>query len=298
MICPICKNEYREGITICHDCKVPLVDDLTNGPAPVIYGPREQLEEILAFCESKNMKTGFITYNEECDSTQLYFEGDEIDLGTRYVRTYIRRKNAEKLAIEAGIDPAELTPQLARQLELAKEKEIQDQRRKEQDRNKLYVDKRAKAEDYRSSGIVLVLVGGLGLAALIALYIGAVPGFENLRKNYMFLGVMGVLFLAFVIGGAFSFSKVDGILRQAARDEDLLERMAAKMKVLLTEETIQNALAAKFDLSKMSEAEIYFKRAQYMEDVIRDYFPDAETVMVEKIMDERYSDIYDEDDDN
>ena len=26
--CPVCKNEYREGITMCADCNVPLVDDL------------------------------------------------------------------------------------------------------------------------------------------------------------------------------------------------------------------------------------------------------------------------------
>lgn len=28
--CPICKNEYTEGITICSDCKVPLVDALAH----------------------------------------------------------------------------------------------------------------------------------------------------------------------------------------------------------------------------------------------------------------------------
>lgn len=28
--CPICKNEYREGISECADCKVPLVESLDN----------------------------------------------------------------------------------------------------------------------------------------------------------------------------------------------------------------------------------------------------------------------------
>lgn len=28
--CPVCKSEYREGITNCYDCKVPLVDSLDD----------------------------------------------------------------------------------------------------------------------------------------------------------------------------------------------------------------------------------------------------------------------------
>ena len=31
--CPKCKNEYREGITVCADCNVPLVEDFSTAIA-------------------------------------------------------------------------------------------------------------------------------------------------------------------------------------------------------------------------------------------------------------------------
>ena len=28
--CPKCRTQYREGFTLCSDCKIPLVDELTD----------------------------------------------------------------------------------------------------------------------------------------------------------------------------------------------------------------------------------------------------------------------------
>ena len=30
MFCPVCKNEYREGFTMCSDCKIPLEENLAT----------------------------------------------------------------------------------------------------------------------------------------------------------------------------------------------------------------------------------------------------------------------------
>lgn len=292
--CPICKNEYREGITVCHDCKVPLVDDLKKGPVAVLFGEQEYLEEILGFCERNGLTTGFIRFSEENHAQQLYFDQEEVEEATKWIKVYLTRKEMERLAEKAGIAIEEMTPELAKQLQQEEIEEIKELRQMERERisgRTSYVDKRAKAGEYKSSGFVLVLVGGIGLLALVLMYFGVIPGFQSLKSNYMFMGVMGVLFLVFIVTGIMSFTKVKHILSQAAEDEDLTARVLKFMEEKLTKEAVDGAVPHRED---GGEEEIYFKRAEYMENMLKNEFPDMEESLREKLIEERYSELYED----
>lgn len=298
--CPVCKNEYREGITICHECKVPLVEDLNSGPAPVIYGEREQLEEILQFCKEKDLTTGFITYNGESDSIQLYFERNELEEATKVIRAYFMKKEIDRLAVMAGIDPEEVTPEMARELQLQERKEMEDMRRAERGRGigTSYVDKRAKAADYKSSSLVLSFVGGIGILFLILLYVGAIPALKGWRTNYMFMGVMFLLFLIFIITGFVTFTKVGEILEEADKEEDFIKKVKNDMESILTREIIEQAVASPDSAATVSEEELYFKRIDYMETVLKEKYPDMDSDLFEKLLDERYCELYENSEDN
>lgn len=298
--CPVCKNEYREGITICHDCKVPLVEDLNNGPAPVIYGEREQLEEILQFCKEKGLTTGFITYNEESDSIQLYFERNELEEATKVIRAFFMKKEIDRLAVMAGIDPKEMTPEMARELQLQERKEMEDMRRAERIRGigTSYVDKRSKAAEYKSSSLVLSFVGGIGILFLILLYVGAIPALKGWRTNYMFMGVMFFLFLIFVITGFVTFTKVGEILEEAEKEEDFIRKVKNVMEIILTKDIIDQAVASADPAVTQSEEELYFKRVDYMETVLKEKYPDMDSDLFEKLLDERYCELYENSEDN
>lgn len=67
MWCPICKNEYREGITLCADCKVSLVDTLDE---------TKEDYEILSEMEDESNAKKLISYLEY-SNIPAFLETDE-----------------------------------------------------------------------------------------------------------------------------------------------------------------------------------------------------------------------------
>lgn len=293
--CPICKYEYREGIKECHECKVPLVDDLSEGPVAVICGEQDELEEILQFCEKNGLKTGFIRYIEEEHALHLFFNREELEDATKWIKAYMTEKEMEMLAEMAGIPMEEMTPELAKQLqqeEIEEMKELQQMEKERISGRYSYVDKREKATEYKSSAFVLIIVGVLGLAALVLIYLDILP-VNSLKNNYLFIGVMGFLYLIFLITGVMSYAKVKVLLAQALQEEDLLSRAEKFMDEMLTKGAVDRAVGKSEDVS---EEEIYFKRAEYIGNVLKDEFPDMEDTLCEKLIEERYYELYESND--
>lgn len=294
--CPICKNEYREGIAVCHECKVPLVDDLKDGPVAVLSGEQEYLDEILELCERNGLTTGFLHLNEENNALQLYFNKEEAEEAKKWIKEYLTGKEIERLAQKAGIAMEDMTPELAKQLQQEEVEEMKELRQMEKERisgRNTYVDKRDRADEYKSSGLVLSFVGCVGLVVLVLLYFGIIPGFQSLKSNFMFLGVMGLLFIVFIVMGIMSLSKVKNILSQAAEDEELTDWVKKFMDEKLTKEEIDHAIPCDED---GGEEEIFFKRAEFMENVLKSEFPDMEVSLCEKLIEERYSELYENND--
>ena len=74
---------------------------------------------------------------------------------------------------------------------------------------KVYQDKKAKAEDYKGSAYTLLIVGIIGIAALICMELGVLPFQIAAPGKYITYLVMGALFLIFIIMG---ISLVTGII--------------------------------------------------------------------------------------
>ena len=152
-----------------------------------------------------------------------------------------------------------------------------------------YVDKKQKIEDYKSSGFVLTLVGGVGLVALVLLYLGIIPGFSGLKSNYMFMGVMLVMFIVFVIAGIVSFAQIKTIILEAEADDDLISRVNQFFDEYLTVEKLAKEVVCS---KKDTEEELYFKRTEYMTRVLLQKFPEMNESLREKIIDDKYGEMY------
>jgi len=295
--CPVCKNEYREGVTHCHECRVPLVDVIDDIPEEIFLGEEEICKGLTDFLISMGISTTKMEYNDARDMYSVMVENFETHDAENFMKMYFARMEMTRLAENAGIDVSEMTQEKMREL---KEQELEDFRRQrlEEQADRLnnrvnYVNKHDTIEEWKSSGYVLVLIGVVGTAWMVLLFLGILPGFAGLRKNYMFMGVMSVMFVAFLIGGIVTLFKTKELKKLASVEDDMLSKIKDFCNENITKEIIEKNI--KTDKS-FSDTDLYYARAKYIEDTLRKEFPDMENALREKLIEEKYSEIYESDD--
>ena len=267
--CPKCKNEYRKGFTECHECKIPLVESLDEADEMQIKPKR-------VFDVNDERSYEFLDQYKEDD------EEEEVSEIVSYSDLTFSEKQFQKNE-EDDDDDLEVVAPISEQM--MRQRQIAEAIRKQSS----YVDKKQKIEDYKSSGYVLTLVGGVGLVALVLLYLGIIPGFSGLKSNYMFMGVMLVMFIVFIIAGIVSFAQIKTIILEAEADDDLISRVNQFFDEYLTVEKLAKEVVCG---KKDTEEELYFKRTEYMTRVLLQKFPEMNESLREKIIDDKYGEMY------
>lgn len=267
--CPKCKNEYRKGFTECHECKIPLVESLDEADEIQIKPKR-------VFDVNDERSYEFLDQYKEDD------EEEEVSEIVSYSDLTFSEKQFQKNE-EDDDDDLEVVAPISEQM--MRQRQIAEAIRKQSS----YVDKKQKIEDYKSSGFVLTLVGGVGLVALVLLYLGIIPGFSGLKSNYMFMGVMLVMFIVFIIAGIVSFAQIKTIILEAEADDDLISRVNQFFDEYLTVEKLAKEVVCG---KKDTEEELYFKRTEYMTRVLLQKFPEMNESLREKIIDDKYGEMY------
>ncbi|MBQ1171221.1 MAG: hypothetical protein IIX48_01305 [Lachnospiraceae bacterium] len=267
--CPVCKNEYRKGFTECHECKVPLVDSLDEINDSQVKSKRvfdvndERSYEFLdQYKEEPEEESEIVSYND-LNNTFKPLDTDNDDTDSN--------------------DELGFVPSISEQMML--QRQIAESIRKQTS----HVDKKQKIEDYKSSGFVLTLVGGVGLVSLILLYLGIIPGFSGLKSNYMFMGVMLIMFIVFIISGIASFAQIKTIILEAEADDDMISRVNQFFEEYLTGEKLAKEVVCN---QNDTQEELYFKRTEYMNRVLLQKFPEMNEALREKIIDDKYGEMY------
>lgn len=221
--CPICKNEYREGIKLCAECQVELVDHL-----------------------------------EEEQDTEI--------------------ERQEKIA--------RLHAMLAAEQE---ERETEDDVKDEPVTYHAYQSSAAKAEDNRTSAHTLLFIGILGFVLVILVFTGVIPLFQSAETTrYFVCGVMGALFVLFIVFGVVSMRNSKILFVQAQSEDSLLSELTKWCRENMTAEQIDRGL---FD-EAMSDEQKYFKRTDKMKAIINDKFLNLDQGLLEHFVDEYYQGLF------
>ena len=223
--CPVWKNEYREGIKLCAECQVELVDHLED---------------------------------ETEQSAKL--------------------EEQEKIArLHAMIEAAQ---------EEAKDEELSGA---EPVSYRTYQNSAVKAADNRTSAYALFFMGILGFIGVVLVFTGVIPVFSATgTTRYFVCGVMGALFVLFIVFGVVSMRASKVLLVQAQSENSLLSELTKWCEKNLSAETVDDGLFEE----AMSEEQKYFKRTDKMKAIINDKFINLDQGLLEHFVDEYYQRLF------
>ncbi len=266
--CPKCKNEYREGITVCADCGVALVDSLNVGDVILTFGEKEQMERLLSFLVYNKIEGAYLTEDTAEHVFELRVASDQVESAKHAAAIFMIEENKGQEApceVEETNETAEVP-------------------------KGPYKNNAQKAEEFRSSGYVLVIVGALGLVFDLLIATGIVSFAFFGQNNYLAYGVMGFMFLAFLIIGFRSFSSAKTYSGMIDEENQLKDEILVWAKDALTKEAVD----AKADINGLSDEESYFKRFDTMKQMTNAKFMNLDSAFVDALLDEIYPQIFGE----
>lgn len=303
--CPKCKNEYVEGVSVCADCGCDLVASLEElEQSPLCTGPAEDLDQMIVFLKSNRITSARMEPSAEDGLYDVYVNAAERKMAEKAVPVFYQmmrkegrlaecpeaiadEENGEESASEELIsdeaqEPEELPEDMANAVHLGR-------MMRGSESEGTYEEASKKAEEYKSGAYTLIVVGLLGLIALVLLISGVLPVRLNPSSQLMTCLVMGALFAIFLVLGIQSWRSYQKLLKKAETENGQRKELLTWCEENLSATQIDAGVP---DLEESAEEMRYFKRAEAMKVKIMEAFPDLEDGYLDHFIDEMYSKIY------
>jgi len=263
--CPNCKNEYREGITVCADCGATLVESLTEQTVvPILTIEQEAAATRLKeFMEYEGIS---LVVCEELTpgSYQLSVPEEEKKEALRLVQIFTKVEQEKQLA---ALSPEEL----ATLQQEAAEKE-------EASRNShTYVNAKDKYTEHKSSGQMFLVVGAIGIIFLLLNILGVL----HILSGWFSLGIAAIMFIAFFFIGISSLRRASELKGEISKESDQIAEINEWMKNHLTEEFLAEACDP-----EAGEEENDIFRFDYAKKALLEAYPDLDESFADHLVDE------------
>lgn len=283
--CPKCKSEYREGFTVCADCGCSLVEeDPGKELVSLTFGEADQMEALADFLRYSDIKDVECRKDEQDGQIELIVKKADLERAAAAVRIFLIQENqrlseeneAQKSSAEADNEEADLLREAA-----AIRSTFRD--------SSLYQDSSQKADDNRSAGWMLMIVGILGLLMVVLGITEVLP--LQLSNPYLFYGVMGAIFLLFLVAGGVSIKNASVFAKKAESEHSLRSTMLDWCKETLHAEEIDRQVGAE----GVPEEVLYFSRTAYIRDRLNHQFLNLDQDFLDKFVDDHvYGMIFEE----
>ena len=165
-------------------------------------------------------------------------------------------------------------------------KEALERRKRLEEGPGLYVESSKKAQEFKSGGLSLLFVGGLGLICILLILFGIIPLHMNLFSKYLIIGVMGSLFILFIVMGFLSVKSYKKFEIKASEEDTLTQNLTSWVKENLHKEQIDA------DIEEASEELLYFLRTEKMKEMITHKFLNLDAAFLDSFIDDIYPEIF------
>ena len=280
--CPKCKNEYREGITVCPDCGETLVseEELTDWTS-VLFGEQEEMAKLKDFLTYNGIGKSKITLDDAEQVYELFVDAKEEKQAKTIARVFLeqqekkRRENAaeEEASVDEFLMPGEEeTKETVTSGELFRAASTQG--------GLTYMNSGAKAEENRSCAWVILVVGILGILVMALGITGVLP--LNIGNPYMFYGVMSAVFILFIVMGVVSMRNAKLFEKKAESENSLVDTLLKWSGENLTAEEIDTQIENAADTP---EEALYYKRFEVIRSQMNHQFMNLDQQMLENLID-------------
>lgn len=274
--CPKCKNEYVKGIKICSDCKVELVESLkaetvepqlTENMVSILYGPYENLEEILDNIKKAGIESAIVKQRQEDEQYELFVDEKERDKTVKTIQLFLQ---AQKELSEG-------------ETENNRNINVMPERYEE------YVSAKDKAKEMKSSAIMLMIFGIAGFIVLILMITKVLPfGFGSGGVAIFCYGVMGGFFSLLFGSGIVSLNSSKKMSMKSNEEDSLTKEAKEWANQTFTVENLERVIKYNGDSNQM-----YFIRIDFMKRTMMQKFPKLPESFVDKFIEDKYEELYD-----
>lgn len=279
LMCPKCRNEYRDGIENCADCGCKLISVNENGNmVPLVAGEKAPLENIMKYLEYNKVSGAQLMYDGTKAVHVIVVPQDNFAQARKYAANLMQQEQMRmqeemmKANAQAGAfaQPAE---------EGAKPKQ-----------QRMYMDNKERAQENRSSAWTLLFVGGVGLVFDVLGFLGYLPIHISGPSKYMVFGLMGAMFALFFVMGIVSLRNSKTYASKAKEDNELENTLKEWCQEAFADGIVDTMLG--MEVMDATSEELYFKRTALMKAMIAKQFVNLDNTFVDHFVDEMYDELF------
>lgn len=159
-----------------------------------------------------------------------------------------------------------------------------------------YQSSASKAEDNRSSAYTLLAVGGIGFIVDVLIFCNVIPLYQNAGiTKYLVCGVMGAMFVLFIVFGVVSMRDSKLLLVKAKSENSLRSEIKKWCQENLDRASVDALIVAEEDPAEaLTQEEMYYRRTEKIRAAIEDKFMNLDEAFVDDFVDEYYQEIYED----